>query len=215
MHLPASFCPFCKCSMGSCLSSLDAISPETNHDSVRGSPRAKTPRLLALSGVSRRDGRLSLSRTEPCLSPPFLSSPSLLRMHVVKTRFHLVVVTVVSNRDWPGLYYPTPYLCAHYRRQTANLQTRIHISNVGSILGCQSRFHAVAVASCVSSANGVPSLPMTARRNGVWDRPNIAVLRLVPHPAPSPALFHAHLGQQQYPPAAQNRLGLPRIPGKQ
>lgn len=87
MHLPASFSPFCKCSMESCLSSLDAISPETNHDSVRGSPRTKAPRLLALPGVSRRDGRLSLSRTEPCLSPPFLSSPSLLRMHVVKTRF--------------------------------------------------------------------------------------------------------------------------------
>lgn len=74
-------------------------------------------------------------------------------------------------------------MLSHYRRQTANLQTRIHIYNVGSILGCQSTFHAVAVAFCVSSANGVPP-PITARRNGVWDRRNIAVLRLVPHPTP-------------------------------
>lgn len=56
-------------------------------------------------------------------------------MDVVKTRFHL---TVVSNRDRPDPILPHALpVRSHYRRQTANLQTRIHIYNVGSILGCQ------------------------------------------------------------------------------
>jgi len=104
------FLSFCKCSIESSLSSLDAISPETNHRSVRGSPPGPRPRsnqdlktigfLRRLSSVTDCGGTMSL--------PAFSTFFFLLRYgHVVKTRFHLMAV---SNKDSPGLYHPTPYL---------------------------------------------------------------------------------------------------------
>lgn len=51
--------------------SLDAISPETNHDSLRGNPRPRPESYWPCRASIV--GTVELSSMEPCLSPPLLS----------------------------------------------------------------------------------------------------------------------------------------------